>query len=37
MANSAPPLIGFGSLMVVTISSFQKLLATIDACTSENL
>jgi hypothetical protein len=37
MANSTPPLIGFGSLVVVTTCSLWKLVATIDAYTSENL
>jgi len=37
MASFNPPLIGSGSLMVVTTCSFQKLVVTIDACTWENL
>ncbi len=37
MASFAPPLISSGSLMVMTIGSFQKLVATIDACIGENL
>jgi hypothetical protein len=37
MASSTPPLIGYGSLMVVTTCSFQKLVVTIDACIGENL
>jgi hypothetical protein len=36
MANSTPPLICFGSLVVVTTCSLRKLVTTIDACTSEN-
>jgi hypothetical protein len=37
MANFAPLLICFGSLMVVTTCSFRKLVTyTIDACTREN-
>jgi hypothetical protein len=37
MASSAPPLIGFGSLMVVTTCSLRKLVSTIDAYIGENL
>jgi hypothetical protein len=36
MASSAPLQIGFGSSMVVTIGSFQKLVAIVVTYTNEN-
>jgi hypothetical protein len=36
MASFAPTQIGFNFLVVVTTSSFRKLVATVIACTSEN-
>ncbi len=37
MANFAPPLISSGSLVVMTTSSFQELVATFATCISENV
>jgi hypothetical protein len=36
MANFVLPLMGLGSLVVVTINSFQELVPTVDAWTCEN-
>ncbi len=36
MANFAPPLIDFSSLVVMTTSSFRKLIAIIATYTCEN-
>jgi hypothetical protein len=36
MANFAPLLIGYGSSMVMTIGSFQKLVTIVATCISEN-
>jgi len=35
MANSAPPLMGSSFLVVVTIGSFQELVAITTGCTCE--